>query len=62
MMYSIFMQIKQLLLTEPLAWPKDYAWSSQEIQGNLHVNLTVRGESIREGYCGGEKPYFFENI
>lgn len=38
--YSTFMQIKQLLLTEPVAWHKDYAWSSpQEMEGNLYINL-----------------------
>lgn len=54
------MQIKQLLLTEPVAQHKDYAWSSpQEKQGNLHISLIVCGESIREGYQGGEELYCY---
>lgn len=56
----IFMQIKQLLLTEPVARHKDYAWSApQEMQKKLLINLTVYGESTREGYWGGEKLYCF---
>lgn len=63
--YSIFRQIRQLLLSTPLSrtqascllFPK----SLQEMPGNLYRQITARGEGIREGRLQGRRETLKQN-